>query len=154
MSEGRRRTLVIVLICSIAINLLLIGGLVGHFATTPPGRPFPSHLGWIVRELDDDTRQKLWPLLKQNAEEARPLRRDLGLAQREFEKALQADPFDEEQVLLALDKLQKTARENQTRLHLQMIGVMKEMNPQDRAKALRFLHKRDAGAPGRRGRRP
>ncbi|HJP52739.1 MAG TPA: hypothetical protein QF611_17035, partial [Pseudomonadales bacterium] len=72
MSEGRRRTLVIVLICSIAINLLLIGGLVGHFATTPPGRPFPSHLGWIVRELDDDTRQKLWPLLKQNAEEARP----------------------------------------------------------------------------------
>jgi hypothetical protein len=67
---------------------------------------------------------------------------------------LQADPFDEEQVLLALDKLQKTARENQTRLHLQMIGVMKEMNPQDRAKALRFLHKRDAGPPGRRGRRP
>jgi uncharacterized membrane protein len=145
MSSRQGRTLIIALVCSVALNLLIIGGIVGHFVSGPGGRPFPSHLGWMVSDLDEDTRKTLRPILRQYAKHARPLRREMAKAQKEFEAALTKEPLDDEEVQRALDKLQQVSSTNQSSLHLQMIGIMKELKPEERIKALRYMHRREPG---------
>ena len=143
MSSRQGRTLIIALVCSIAVNLLVIGGIVGHFAAGPGGRPFPSHLGWIVSDLDEETRRSLRPILRGYAENARPLRQEMAQVQKEFEAALTKEPLNEEQITLALHRLQQVSLANQSNLHQQMIGIMKELKPEDRIKALHFMHRRE-----------
>ena len=160
MSNKHGRTLIILLVCSVTVNLLLIGGIAGHFLSGPPGRPFPSHLGWITSELDNETREKIRPILKNFASNTRSLRSEMAEAQRDFEQAMTRDPMDEEEVNLALKKLQQSAEENQYYLHQQLIDIMKEIKPEQRRKALRYLHRRGPShsrrkrGPDRPGRAP
>ncbi len=143
MSSRQGRTLIIALICSVAVNLLVVGGIVGHFVSGPGSRPFPSHLGWMVSDLDEDTRKNLRPILREYAEHARPLRREMARAQKEFEAALTKEPLDDEEVQRALEKLQQVSSANQSNLHLQMISIMRGLKPEERVRALRYMHRRE-----------
>ena len=144
MSSRQSRTLIIILVCSITINLLLIGGIGTHFAFVSGsfGRPFPSHLGWIASTLDEDTQEKLRPILLGYAEKARPARREMAQAQQLFESALRKDPLNEAEITLALNQLQRISLVNQTNMHQQMIAIMRVLKPEERKKALRFMHHR------------
>ena len=143
MSSRQGRTLIIALVCSVAANLLVIGGIIGHFVSGPNSRPFPSHLGWMVSDLDEDTRKILRPILRQYAEHARPLRREMAEAQKKLEAALTREPLDDDQVQRALDKLQRVSSANQSNLHMQMISIMRELKPEERVRALHYMHRRE-----------
>lgn len=142
MSNGRRRLVNIVLVCSLAINLLLVGGIIGRILHGRPPPPLPDNLGWIVRNLDRDTRQALRPALEKHAREVRPLRREMRAAQREFEDALTSPELDEDRVAGALTRLRDISESYQQSMHEEMIFILKNMDVADRQRVVRFLHQR------------
>lgn len=145
MSNGRRRLVNIVLVCSLAINLLLVGGLIGHWLRGGgPPRPIPDHLGWIIRHLDDDTRRALRPKLQSHIREAWPLRREMRDAQREFQRALTAEEFDETRLEAALTRLRSASLAWQEAMHEEMIIILKNLAPEDRQRVVSFLERHDA----------
>ena len=141
---NNKRTLLILLICSFAINLLLAGGVAGHFLSRQGLQgPFSQpHLPRLIRSLDSETREKLKPLVRQHSRALMPQRRDLHRAQQEFNEAILSEPFDETSVKQAVSRLQVASESFQTQMHEQMIAVMKRLTPEQRQRALRGSHQR------------
>ena len=154
MSNGRRRLLIISLVCSLAINLLLVGGIIGRLAFGPPPPPMPMHLGWLVRSLDKDTREKLRPELLEHARKVRPLRHEMRNAQEQFEAAMASPTLDEKRLDASLTQLRDASDAYQQSMHEEMVSILKRMNPEERKRVVEFLqHRGDRmhhGA-GRRG---
>jgi len=151
MSNGRRRLVNIVLVCSLAINLLLVGGIIGRVLLGPPPPPLPDNLGWIVRNMDQDTRRALRPELEEHIRKVRPLRREMRAAQREFEDALTSPELDEDRVAAALTRLRQISGSYQQSMHEEMISIFKKMDTADRKRVARFLRQRGEmrGGPNR-----
>jgi uncharacterized membrane protein len=150
MSNGRSRLINIILVCSLATNLLLVGGIVGHLANRPPPRPLPDHLGWMFRNLDDARRHELRDEFEAHARKMRPLRREMRGAQRDFERAVLTDEFDPDSVREALARLRESSADFQAAMHGQMVNVLARLDENERKQLLQFLGRRDRG-PGRGG---
>ncbi len=147
---NKRRLVIVVLIVSLTINLLFVGALIGRWAWGPRTHPFEPHFGWLVRRLDEQTRADLKPVIKRQAEQLAPLRRDMREAQIRFNEALASDPLDEEALDAALGDLRENSTAIQAIMHEQMMTVVKRMDLEERQKLARFLRRH---APGER-RRP
>lgn len=142
MSNGRSRLFNIVLVCSLAINLLLVGGLIGRVVFGPPPPPMPNHLGWILRSLDSDTRQALRPQLEAHAHTVAPLRRQVRAAQREFENVLTEPQLDDNRLNAALDRLHTASSAYQASMNEEMTIILKKMTLDERKRFVHFLHHR------------
>ena len=143
--SGNRRTRILtsLLVVSLAINLLIVGGLIGfRLQDQGPGRPMPSHLRWLVHNLDDDAKRQILPLMKTYAEESAPLRRKLRNAREAFIDSMTQEPLNDTKIETAISELQQTTTELQTNMHRQMIDIMKQLDPSDRQRALKFLQRR------------
>ncbi|MEQ8953215.1 MAG: hypothetical protein RL120_03715, partial [Gammaproteobacteria bacterium] len=70
---NRTQLTVVALLVSIAVNLLLLGGIGYRMLSLPePGiRPFPPGVGWVTRDLSDARRSELAPLLDASEGEIR-----------------------------------------------------------------------------------
>jgi uncharacterized membrane protein len=154
MSNGRRRLINIVLVCSLAINLLLVGGIIGRILLGPPPPPLPDNLGWIVRNMDQDTRRALRPELEAHIREVLPLRRQMRAAQREFESAVTSPELDEDRLAAALTRLRDISESYQQSMHEEMISIFKKMDAADRERVVRFLRQREEMRRGRNRERP
>ena len=142
MSNGRRRLLIIVLVCSLAINLLLVGGIIGRLAFRPPGPPIMDHLGWVVRNLDPATRQSLRPGLIAHAKKVRPLRREIRAAQRQFLNVLLQRKLDTQKLDAALGELRTASDAYQQSMHDEMVVILKKMSYEERKRFVNFLRHR------------
>lgn len=142
MSNGRSRLLIIVLVCSLAINLLLVGGIIGRLAFRPPRPPMMDHLGWVIRNLDPATRQALRPGLIAHAKKVRPLRREIRAAQREFVNALLQPELDTQKLDAALGKLRSASDAYQQSMHDEMVVILKKMSYDERKRFVNFLRHR------------
>ena len=140
---NNHKLLLIALISSLAINLLFIGAIVGRVLNGPPAGPFPNHLGWIVRDLDPAVRQTLAPELQAHAQKVRPVRQEMRLAQRAFHQALLADPLDDVALATALNDLEQTSSTYQALMHSEMLNIFRKLNPDERARAAKFLRHQD-----------
>lgn len=92
-----RRSLRILLIVSLALNLMVAGVIVGGIAKGRAPGPFGGFdmtLGPFARALDDDHRRELRDHLRGQEGLRPPSRRDRAEAMRDFMAALRADPFD------------------------------------------------------------
>jgi uncharacterized membrane protein len=143
-----RRGLIIALVISMAVNLLLGGAILGRVLMGPPPGPMPNHLGWIIRDLDTDTRKQLKPLLVEHARKAMPLRQEMRQAQRAFRQALLTEPLDESELTASLERLQTASAAFQDTMHKEMLVILKQLSPAERARVATFLHR-----PGRHGNR-
>jgi len=142
MSNGKSRLFNIVLVCSMAINLLLVGGIIGRFAFGPPPPAMPNHLGWIVRTLDKNTRNALRPQLKAHARMVLPLRREIRASQREFEQVLSQPQLDEKKLDAALARLRSASDAYQESMHDEMVVILKKMTFEERQRFVSFLRRR------------
>lgn len=143
MSNGRSRLLNITLVCSLAINLLLVGGIIGRIAFGPPHhRPMPNHLGWMVRTLDKDTRKALRPDLEAHARQVAPLRREMRAARQDFENLLTQPQLDRQRLENALSRLRKASDAYQQSMHEEMVVILEKMTPEERHRFVRFLNRR------------
>lgn len=135
----------VILALSLGLNLLVIGALVGFAIRGGPMPRFPAHLGDVLSEVAPEERQALRAEMSKMREDTRPLHRELRRQQRQLAKQMLNEPFDEDATREAFAELRLRHSEVQTRMHEQMITVMKDLNPEQRAKLLRQLVRR--GAP-------
>ena len=144
MSNGKSRLFNVILVCSLAINLLFVGGLVGRILMHPgpmPG-PMPDHFGWMIRQLDNNKREELGPEFEARARRVVPLRREIREAQREFEAALLEPEMDVARIDAALNHLRSSSEAFQQEMHEQMLAIIKRLNPEERARVVKFLRHR------------
>ena len=136
---NKTRIISISLVFSVALNLLFVGALVGRFMHGAPGRPMSSHLGWVLRDLDEEARDKIRPVLENQAETIRPLRREMWQAQKEFRNLLVEESFDEGALEESLSHLRHASEQYQSGMHHQMLMVLKDLEPEQRRRVARFL---------------
>jgi Spy/CpxP family protein refolding chaperone len=110
-----------------------------------------SHLGWVLHDLDEDARDKIRPVLENQAETIRPLRLEMRQAQKEFRKLLVQESFDESALEESLSQLRHASEEYQSGMHHQMLMVLKDLEPEQRRRVARFLMR---PRPEGRNRRP
>ncbi|MDT8428344.1 MAG: periplasmic heavy metal sensor [Pseudomonadales bacterium] len=131
-----------VLIVSLTLNLLLIGGISARFLNRSSIRPLPSNVGWLLRDLDTDTRDQLRPQLEQYAEETRPLRGNMFRAQRQLNSLMATDPLDQEAIRAAFAELRRTNLVYQEASHEQTLSILAALTPEQRQYALSFMRNR------------
>jgi uncharacterized membrane protein len=136
---NKSRIISISLVFSVALNLLFVGAVVGRFMHGAPPRPMSSHLGGVLRDLDDEARDKIRPVLENQAETIRPLRREMRQAQKEFRKLLVEESFDEGALEESLSQLRHASEEYQSGMHHQMLLVLKDLEPEQRRRVARLL---------------
>ena len=141
--KKKNRVVIILLICSLALNLLFIGGLIGRSVFGGPPGHLPNHMGWMLRNLSDEKRKELRPQLKERSGSLRTVRQEMRDARQRLSSAIMEEPLDEKALNLALKGLRSASNKFQVVTHENMSTILKEMKLEDREKALKFLSRRE-----------
>ena len=141
--KKKNRVVIILLICSLALNLLFIGGLIGRSVFGGPPGHLPNHMGWMLRNLSDEKRKELRPQLKERSGSLRTVRQEMRDARQRLSSAIMEEPLDEKALNLALKDLRSVSNKFQVVTHENMSTILKEMKLEDREKALKFLSRRE-----------
>ena len=141
--KKKNRVVIILLICSLALNLLFIGGLIGRSVFGGPPGHLPNHMGWMLRNPSDEKRKQLRPQLKERSGSLRTVRQEMRDARQRLSSAIMEEPLDEKALNLALKDLRSASNKFQVVTHENMSTILKEMKLEDREKALKFLSRRD-----------
>jgi len=141
--KKKNRVVIILLICSLALNLLFIGGLIGRSIFGGPPGHLPNHMGWMLRNLSDEKRKQLRPQLKERSGSLRTVRQEMRDARQRLSSAIMEEPLDEKALNLALKDLRSASNKFQVVTHENMSTILKEMKLEDREKALKFLSRRE-----------
>lgn len=110
-SSGMPRWAKITLIASLAVNLLLVGSIIGHRFVTRHG-PFASVFRTVddaarfARKLPPERRQALRAVFEKHRESLQPFIKAVQEARKGVEAASAADPFDKDKFISALTALQ------------------------------------------------
>lgn len=154
---SRQRLITLLLLFSVAINLLLIGGIVTRLATLdrpPEMRPLPNNVGWLLRDLGEARRRELAPLFSDSSEEVRPLRREMMQAQRRIASLMAAETLDPEALGEAFATLREVADRYQRRSHELTVDLLAALSPEERQQAQAFLQRRGPREDSRQPNRP
>ena len=143
VTKEKNRAIIVVLICSLALNLLLIGGLIGRSVFGGPPIHLPNHMGWMLQNLSDEKRKELRPQLKERSGSLRTVRQEMRDARQRLSSAITEEPLDEKKLNLALKDLRSASNKFQLVTHENMRTILREMKLEDREKALKFLSRRE-----------
>lgn len=131
-----------VMIISLTLNLLFIGGISARFLNRTSIRPLPPNVGWLLRDMDTDTKEQLRPRLEQYEEETRPLRGSMFRAQRDLNNLMATEPLDQEAIRAAFSELRRTNLAYQEASHEQTLAILAALTPEQRQHALSFMRNR------------
>lgn len=144
MSKGRWRS--IVLVVSLGLNLVFVGLVVARLAFVPGEPP----LLWAVKNLDQGTRERIRPLLREQFRETRALRAQLRTTEQNLRDIMRAEPFDEKAAAGALAELRQVTGQFQLQMHETALKLLADLPPEEREKvAGRLLRPRRAEGPPR-----
>ena len=138
------KLIILGLVISVAINLVFIGGIgyrASNFRDFGP-RPFPPNVGWVVRDLSEERRRELEPLLEQSYEEIRPMRGEMIAAQRRINELMASPSFDAEALNQAFAELRNVSERYQALSHQQTIAILNELSEAERQMAMEFVQRR------------
>ena len=149
---SRNKLILIALLASIAINLVFVGGIGYRTSSVRESlpRPFPPNIGWVVRDLSEERRAELEPLLEQSYQEIRPMRREMFEAQRRVNELMASTDFGSAALEQAFTELRTVNDRYQTLSHQQTISLLGELTEAERQMAQEFVQRR--GPRGRDGR--
>lgn len=143
MSLSRSRLLVTALIVSVAINLLIVGGWVGHeLSGKGPPRSTPQSLGWLIDPSNPGVRSQMRERLQGKSGQIGELRGNVRAAQRNFNELAMAEPLDEAAVRASLAEIRTANLAFQEMMHAEMVDIIGELDGRDRRKAIRYLQAR------------
>ena len=138
--------LIILLIVSLACNLLVLGVIIGrHLSGSQPeagATGKATHLGWLTRNLDAETLATLRHSLKERRHQARQTHKALRAAQQHLLEVIQAEPFDAGAVKAALTALREVSTRFQEVSHQHIVEILATMKPDDRVRVYRLLSRR------------
>lgn len=144
---SRARIMTVVLVISLAFNLLIVGGITTRIMSKD-ARPIPPNLGWIMDNLGEETRAELFPRLEEFWDSSRPLRRAIFRAQRQVNELMVQEPMDHTAIATAFEELRQASLEYQKVSHEQTTQIFELLTPEQRVAALKFLE--DRREPDRR----
>lgn len=146
------------LVCSLALNFLVIGAVGGHlwahrhdddprkFGKRGESRSF-------FRKLPPERKEIIKSTLREYRERTRPLWQKVKQARRQTGQILEAVPFDEEKFLASLTLLNKLELEARQASQPMMVQLINQLEPNERKYFLRFFNHRFAGSPRNRKKR-
>ena len=137
----------IILVLSLATNLLIVGAAIGFWLREPSGPRFPSHLGNVLETLDPDQRQEMRERFREFRQESRPLHRTMRREQRELAKVVLTEPFDEQAALEAFAKTRDARFAVQTHMFEQMVEVMRDLDRKQRVELMRRVFRDNVSPP-------
>ncbi len=152
-TKGRNWTRIALLI-SLALNLVIVGALVGAFWKNekPTGRHLDRMsmgLGAYVRALPEPAQSEVMALIGSGSEDRRSFRRAMRERQREFERVLLEKPFSEQAVRAALMQKRDFALNKTVRLQDAYVDALVAMSDAERAahfdRAQELVEKRRKG---------
>lgn len=129
---GKQRWLWVLLAVSLSINLLIAGAVLGRWLKRNADHPAP--MAWATKTLDASTRERLRPLLQQNREEARQLRRRMRAAADDVRRAISAEPFNEAVLAEALSRLREVSADYQLTVHTVALEALQELSVEERVR--------------------
>ncbi len=154
-ASPRRRWLRIALLISLALNVLFLGVVVGagwmHWRDEGRARTFSFSRGLdhLIKDMPADRRPIAQSALDRYRNEVRPRWREVGEARRAAFEAMRAEPFNEDQVKAAFDRLD-AIRESQRKLMGTItFDLMRQLTPEERRAFLKALRQRRPPPPPR-----
>ena len=139
----KRHWLYLLLIGSLAINLMLAGALSAKWLQKH--RPEPP-MAWSARDLPPATRQKLQPVFEEAKTTVAPLRRSLREQERDLREVLRREHVDPDALESALEALQETSLAYQREMHRLALEVLPTLTPRERRMVMHQLMP-DRGRP-------
>ncbi len=145
---SQKRLINIALVLSLGVNLLFVGAILGRIVFDRGHRPAPME--WILRNLDEPTREKIHANMKAQTAVVQPLREEMRAARKEFNDLLDQPELDDEALRASLERLHKVAGEYQSTLQTNMVAILKELPPDQRRRVSRMLMFPRGFQPGER----
>lgn len=134
-SAGRARWFKILLVGSLALNLLFIGGLAKaawhHRHGGPGGHGGPGLMGF-VRDLPPDRRQLIGAELKAAREAVEPMRTTVRERWSEANTVLVEEPFDKAKYKAAMDRVTEAEGQLKNAITAAMSETAAKMSPDER----------------------
>lgn len=152
-----RRTLVIVAFVSLAVNLFLIGGVVGAgLMSLRPQPPRPEArsgpgMNAAAQALSPEQRQAWRMMLREQARSAGPDLREARNARREAWGRIGEEPMDTQAVLATLARSRAIEHQARTEMDRRMVAFAAELPPSDRERLGAALSQPPPGRLGRGG---
>ena len=131
------RALVGLLIASIAVNLLLVGLIVGHMVRSDGGRELP--LAWVFKDVSPEIREKVRPVIRPHVGDILLERRALRRQERELRRLLQSETLTREELEIALTGMRAATKQFNEKLHGIGVEVMMSLDAGERAAAAPYL---------------
>ena len=152
-----RRWLLVGLTASVAINLVLIGFLIGRVSGMPRPSTFQANtqasIGWMMRNLPEERREALHPEARAHFGELRPALRELRGAQRRLFDVLTAEELDQAALNNVIAQLRKgfdTTQSHNLEFLAQLAG---KLTVEERRMLAEGLRRPPERSPGRRRQR-
>lgn len=130
---NRRNALLLALLCSMAVNLLVAGVLIGRIGVKPPQDAPP--MAWAARELDPEVQQLLRRRMREALPSVRPVRQEMRSASLELRRLMAADEFDPKAAKAALARMRGITDRYQQLVHENLVELAAEL-PKDQRAAL------------------
>lgn len=143
-----RRSLLIALIVSLAVNLFVLGGLIGAalmgwpLHRPPPQQPGPPRLAALGAELTPDQRQAWQATIRQAAQNAGPKLRQARLLRDQAWRSMNADPVDTQAVLAALSQSRGLEFQARSEMDRAVVGFTATLPADERQKLGEALRRR------------
>lgn len=134
----RKNKWVWALAVSLGLNLFFSGFLVSRCSRTQTvdddrGRRAQGPLMFRVREaLGDSVSDEVNELLEQHRQAVRGSRRELRRARTEARQALEAEPFEPQELRTALERLRESSVSTQETLHEGLLKLAESVSPEQR----------------------
>ena len=132
----KRRWPTFLLIASLAVNLIVIGSLVGFAIRGPESRGIGPHAMpnaiSLLRATPDNHRDGLRDAFRAQRDSIRGFRENIGTVRGQFLAAVESDPLDREKLKTLLEQHAKIEQQISSRGHIVLLEVISGMNAEDR----------------------
>jgi uncharacterized membrane protein len=151
------RWLWVVLILSLALNLLVIGIVAGSWwrhggPRDHRDRIFTGAIERLMKDLPEAKRQHARDLLERHRQAVSPIRGELREARKNAKEAVLTEPYDEAKVKAALARFREIRLSQHQSMHDMMLGLLKDLTLKERKQLLD--HIREGFRKRWRGKRP
>lgn len=135
--SGTPRWLKLLLVASLALNLLVVGATAGSFWMFRHGGAWGGNLGGSLigyaSELPAERRREIWRLTAEQRRELRPHWREVGRLRREAMAAIRAEPFDAERFAAAQARLHEAETKARAASQPLVTAVLKGLTREERS---------------------
>ncbi len=140
---NKSRWLTLTLILSLATNLLIAGIFIGRSMSRGEGAIYlPPNLGWMIRHMDQPTRQALRSKIEEHSLAIKPIRQEMRKTQRAFDRLLVEPEPDVVALKETLTRLRSASDEYQRETHSVMLKLIPELNEEQRRRMSNMLRSR------------